>query len=274
MGNANTACAQCGGADRKAAGLEDPNGPAATAGGREWNDEEEEDGAPTEREVSVERMKELKELFEKVDRDQSGEIERGEIVKLVKELYTPSEAEVDEFRSRFDADGNGTLDLDEFTDVLKRHHSRYGTEKYASKVRALFRKHANADGVVSDIPAVVRELLEVPPSVQRRAMEILDADGDGSVTFDEFAGSVSRLMDALEQIWKESKMPEEVRVQRDPSFVLTRQQKRRLQQLKDQAKRRRKVAAIAAGGLATSESGGEASRLEGKYAGGADFDVL
>ena len=70
----------------------------------------------------VEKM--AKDIFDEVDLDKSDFIERDEMKKLLKEMAvqlgkTLTDEELDEEIDKIDQDGDGKIDLAEFTDVIK-----------------------------------------------------------------------------------------------------------------------------------------------------------
>ncbi|CAM9213873.1 unnamed protein product, partial [Ectocarpus fasciculatus] len=68
-------------------------------------------------------IKEAKLLFQQADADQSGEIDKPELMGLLPELgIFISENQVDDVMSRYDVDGTGTIELPEFLGFVKSLH--------------------------------------------------------------------------------------------------------------------------------------------------------
>lgn len=201
------------------------------------------DGEP----ASEAREAELREMFARFDRDGSGTIDSDEYVRLIKELYVPPEAEVDELLAKFGdetADGEGYLDRDAFGAALSRHHVKYATDKYRSRVDALFRKHdKDGDGRLSgpELVGVVREFLTVPPSVRTLALSVVDGNGDGEISFDEFRLSADHLQASLQRIWDDWRLSEQARMDRTLSFRMSKQEKKRRAALRLDKRKRNAV---------------------------------
>ncbi|CAN1122776.1 Calcium-binding protein CML24 [Linum perenne] len=95
---------------------------------------------------------EIRQIFDKFDKNGDGKISCSEVVESLKELGTAvTSAEVECMMKEFDKDGDGYIDLDEFVGFI---HSG-GFE----------------EGSMGDCKKMIRQV---------------DQDGDGSVNFEEF----------------------------------------------------------------------------------------
>jgi len=72
---------------------------------------------------SIVTDKELKKMFDKLDSDGSGSLERAELEELMRMLGQPME-KVDQYFADSDADGDGQLDFDEFRKVFREGESK------------------------------------------------------------------------------------------------------------------------------------------------------
>mmetsp|Transcript_19706 Transcript_19706/g.40175 ORF Transcript_19706/g.40175 Transcript_19706/m.40175 type:complete len:201 (-) Transcript_19706:337-939(-) len=64
----------------------------------------------------------IKMRFESWDRDNSGALDRSELMEAMAELgKRPTDEEMDQFMEEFDLDGSGTIELDEFEHMVRVH---------------------------------------------------------------------------------------------------------------------------------------------------------
>jgi Ca2+-binding EF-hand superfamily protein len=70
--------------------------------------------------LNDDQVAEIRKAFNVCDVDGSGTIERGELAKVISELgENPSEEELMELLEDLDADGNGTIDWNEFLNTMR-----------------------------------------------------------------------------------------------------------------------------------------------------------
>ena len=137
--------------------------------------------------VSAKQQAEYKQTFDMFDVDQSGRISSAELGKVMEQLgQHPSEAELHAMVSEVDADGDGEINFEEFLTMLaKKENSENDEIKAAFEI---FDK--NQDGFIS--PTELRTVMESLGEVLTEAdidtmMKGADENGDGQVSFDEFA---------------------------------------------------------------------------------------
>ena len=138
-------------------------------------------------EVSAELQAEYKQTFDMFDTDQSGRISSAELGKVMEQLgQKPNEADLDAMVSDVDADGDGEINFEEFLMMMARKENTDNDE-----IRAAFEIFdKNKDGFIS--PTELRTVMESLGEVLTEAdIEIMmkgaDGDGDGKVSFEEFA---------------------------------------------------------------------------------------
>ena len=154
-------------------------------------------------------MLRARQLFSKYDLDGSGSIDRDELEKIFEEIgQKPSE----ELMQRLDPDGSGNITFMEFVNAFdiwneilsddkhKKADNYKGskvklTQKQMAEARATFSKYdVDGDGTVSskELFVILKNLLidlHSDYEAEKQAKElmgIIDADGDGNITFIEF----------------------------------------------------------------------------------------
>ncbi|KAK6266647.1 hypothetical protein QUC31_017484 [Theobroma cacao] len=131
-------------------------------------------------------MEEMKEVFNKFDKNGDGKISRDELKSILSALGSPpSSDEVDRIMSMMDKDGNGYVDLDEFIAFHGTNINGNGDDsQYAFDMYDL-----DKNGLISanELHAVLKRLGEkCSLSDCRRMISQVDKDGDGNVNFEEF----------------------------------------------------------------------------------------
>lgn len=138
----------------------------------------------------------VKEMFEKLDVDHSGSLERNEVEQLLKFLFDGtatkiSDEQVTEILKELDVDQNGLVSLDEFSQWFLKSEKRLQFEE-----RKVF-DELDPDGVGSISPESFHRLLEklevnvdmaeVDEAVKEiTANSVEEADGQKRITFDQF----------------------------------------------------------------------------------------
>ncbi len=147
-------------------------------------------------------LERAKRIFEAIDLDRSGELDRGEIRELGAQLGAEmTEAELQSAMDEMDEDGNGEVDLDEFLAWWKNARSSDSTwarmiarrerqEKEREWLNDLF-DHIDADGGgtldIEEINMMTNDLgLSLTTVELSAAMEEMDKDNNGDVDFEEF----------------------------------------------------------------------------------------
>merc|ERR1711990_1186297 len=148
------------------------------------------DTMATEKELA-----EFKEAFELFDTDKSGQIDATELKFAMTALgFTPSAEEVADLLADIDADGNGTIEFQEFVDLLSGKMASEDPAEECAKAFAWFDKDGSGKITVKNLKVVAEEmgthmgdagpLWENEPELQQMIDEI-DPTGRG-VTFKDF----------------------------------------------------------------------------------------
>ncbi|KAK8507806.1 hypothetical protein V6N11_045979 [Hibiscus sabdariffa] len=139
-------------------------------------------------------VEEMREVFNKFDRNGDGKISRDELKSVLDALGSaPSSDEVDRIMSAMDKDGNGYVDLDEFI-AFQGTNVKGGDDGQCQcgnkELRDAFDMYdLDKNGLISanELHAVLKRLGEkCSLSDCRRMISQVDKDGDGYVNFEEF----------------------------------------------------------------------------------------
>ncbi|KAH0587083.1 Calcineurin subunit B [Termitomyces sp. 'cryptogamus'] len=139
-------------------------------------------------------LERLKKRFMKLDSDGSGSIDRDEFLQIPQIATNPLASRM---IAIFDEDGGGTVDFQEFVGGLSAFSSRGGREE---KLRFAFKVYdVDRDGYISngELFLVLKMMVgsnlkdqQLQQIVDKTILEA-DKDGDGKLSFDEFAQMVS-----------------------------------------------------------------------------------
>ncbi|XP_050316095.1 calmodulin-beta-like isoform X1 [Anthonomus grandis grandis] len=142
----------------------------------------------TEYGLSEDQVAEFKEAFMLFDKDEDGTITMAELGVVMRSLgQRPTETELRDMVNEVDQDGNGTIEFNEFLQMMSRKMKDADGEEELKEAFRVFDK--NNDGLISNI-----ELRHVMTSLGERLSEEevddmikeADLDGDGQVNYEEF----------------------------------------------------------------------------------------
>eukprot|EP00931_Biecheleriopsis_adriatica_P061847 TRINITY_DN37206_c0_g1_i1.p1 TRINITY_DN37206_c0_g1~~TRINITY_DN37206_c0_g1_i1.p1 ORF type:complete len:1109 (+),score=258.33 TRINITY_DN37206_c0_g1_i1:58-3327(+) len=144
----------------------------------------------------VRRMKEaeIKEYtrqFIEFDESGDGQLDKDEIRQLLRSMgYTPLRSTIKDLIDAVDEDGGGTIDIEEFLDVMEYFKKWLGfTAKQAAELQKAFNKYKNDEGEVTSLQ-VLDLLRSLGEQVKMSKVHVLvakvDVDGTNSLDFKEF----------------------------------------------------------------------------------------
>ncbi|XP_035697650.1 troponin C-like isoform X2 [Branchiostoma floridae] len=140
--------------------------------------------------LTDDQIQEFKMAFDMFDADGGGDISTRELGTIMSRLgMTPSRAELNDIVHEVDADGSGTIDFEEFLEMMVLYMAVEKKELNEEEVRAAFHIiDNNNDGFISmsewkylvscDEPLTEQEMQEL--------MDDGDVNRDGRLDFDEF----------------------------------------------------------------------------------------
>ncbi|CAI0450898.1 unnamed protein product [Linum tenue] len=141
---------------------------------------------------------EIRQIFDKFDKNGDGKISCSEVVDSLKELGTAvTAAEVECMIKEFDKDGDGYIDLDEFVGFIQSggFDDRGGGGGSWKELKDAFDLYdMDKNGLISagELHAVMKMLgLKSSLGDCKKMIRQVDQDGDGSVNFEEFKKMMS-----------------------------------------------------------------------------------
>ncbi|KAK3285208.1 hypothetical protein CYMTET_7179 [Cymbomonas tetramitiformis] len=143
-----------------------------------------------------ERDAEILRMFQEIDEDGSGEVEPDEIVQsLKKQGVSITEQEVKKMITIFDPNGDGSIDLEEFSGVMKSNPEAkdwFSQLKEQKAMQDVF-KEIDVDGSGEiDVDELITAMkafgLDLPDEQVQEMFNEADIDGGGSIGFEEFVG--------------------------------------------------------------------------------------
>ncbi|KAG5880816.1 hypothetical protein JTB14_027982 [Gonioctena quinquepunctata] len=138
--------------------------------------------------LSEDQVAEFKEAFMLFDKDEDGTITMAELGVVMRSLgQRPTETELRDMVNEVDQDGNGTIEFNEFLQMMSKKMKDADGEEELREAFRVFDK--NNDGLISST-----ELRHVMTSLGERLSEEevedmikeADMDGDGQVNYEEF----------------------------------------------------------------------------------------
>ena len=145
--------------------------------------------------LTEEQKNVFREAFQMFDKDNDGVITATELGELMRSLgQNVTETEVNDLLNEVDIDGNGTIELDEFIEMMRRPQPDGDTDE---ELRAAFRAFdADGNGYIShaELKAVMQSLGEGLTDAEIMEMIIeADLNGDGQIDFEEFKNMMTNI---------------------------------------------------------------------------------
>ena len=136
----------------------------------------------------IEKNLEFKEAFNVFDKDCDGFITTDELATVMRSLgYNPTKEELDELIKLYDKDESGTIDLNEFMDLMNNKLKEQQEEQELLETFQVFDK--DADGLISaeDLRYVIKAVgEELEDDLIDQLIEQGELDQDGKINYHEF----------------------------------------------------------------------------------------
>eukprot|EP01006_Ploeotia_vitrea_P036775 TRINITY_DN66051_c6_g1_i1.p1 TRINITY_DN66051_c6_g1~~TRINITY_DN66051_c6_g1_i1.p1 ORF type:complete len:388 (+),score=190.96 TRINITY_DN66051_c6_g1_i1:156-1166(+) len=158
---------------------------------------------------NMDQMGRAKKLFMLYDPNFTGSIPRGNLVPLLRQLYIPSRAELDELVASFHDGKERAITWCDFKDTVFT-ESNYRAADLLShravikEIRAVFNAFdLDKDGVLegAELVEFARSLLQPNPKVLRRMLGSVDMSDSPMLTFAQFVTCIKRLRGDLAVLW-------------------------------------------------------------------------
>ncbi|XP_076446312.1 calmodulin-alpha-like isoform X1 [Babylonia areolata] len=146
--------------------------------------------------LADEQVAEFKEAFSLFDKDGDGTITTSELGTVMRSLgQNPTEAELQDMINEVDADGNGTIDFEEFLHMMARKMKDTDSEEELREAFRVFDKDGNGFISAAELRHVMTNLGEklTDEEVDEMIKEA-DLDGDGMVNYEDFMAFATQLL--------------------------------------------------------------------------------
>eukprot|EP00027_Filamoeba_sp_ATCC50430_P009746 CAMPEP_0168559194 /NCGR_PEP_ID=MMETSP0413-20121227/10388_1 /TAXON_ID=136452 /ORGANISM="Filamoeba nolandi, Strain NC-AS-23-1" /LENGTH=151 /DNA_ID=CAMNT_0008590395 /DNA_START=137 /DNA_END=595 /DNA_ORIENTATION=- len=134
------------------------------------------------------QIKELKNAFALFDKNGDGRISSSELKEAIKQLgQKVTDQEIAEMIKSVDKDGNGTVEFDEFVELMHKHMSEEPTDDDMLAAFRTFDK--NGDGVINfaELKEVMHQMGEKLSDQEIKDMiKAADMNDDGLIDYKEF----------------------------------------------------------------------------------------
>lgn len=132
---------------------------------------------------------ELKEAFDEFDKDGSGTITTKELLPVLRSIgQNPTEDEILGLVIEYDVNGDGTIDFEEFIEMMSK-HTRETVDQTAEMKEAFKIFDRDGDGYIDfkELKQVVTSMGEpLSPQDADALFKEADINGDGKLDFNEF----------------------------------------------------------------------------------------
>ncbi|KAL7572725.1 hypothetical protein ACA910_008995 [Epithemia clementina (nom. ined.)] len=147
------------------------------------------------RDFTEEEILEFRDAFAMFDRDGSGSIERSELKDVMTEFGDPpTKEEIDEMILLVDENGDGEIDFDEFLTLMRLRMGESG-EDAEQNLRDVFNIFdADGSGYIDrhEMRLICAKLAQdLTEEEIGELIEVVDKDGDGEISFEEFKALVT-----------------------------------------------------------------------------------
>lgn len=133
-----------------------------------------------------------REAFMFFDRDKDEKIDAAELANVMRTLgMNPTPAELEDMVREVDIDGNGTIEFDEFLELLAKHTGSMDPEAELREAFNMFDKDGNGMIDKEELTEMLMKLGEtLTPADLEELMRQADTNQDGMIDFQEFKALV------------------------------------------------------------------------------------
>ena len=138
--------------------------------------------------LTEDEIEEIKEAFDLFDTDGSGQIDPKELKAAMQSLgFEAKNQTIFQMISDLDKNKSGTIEFEEFLDMMTARMSDKDTREDINKVFRLFEDDNTGTISIRNLRRVARELGETMTDDELQEMvDRADSNGDGAVTLDDF----------------------------------------------------------------------------------------
>ena len=135
-----------------------------------------------------EEITQLKQAFALFDLDGNGYITNDELGTVLRKMgQEPTDEEVEQMIAEIDEDGDGTIDFEEFCELMEKRMSDDNTEADIIEVFKVFDNDGSGNISAAELKHILCNLEEpLTAGEVEWIVSEADIDGDGTISFDEF----------------------------------------------------------------------------------------
>ncbi|KAF9876088.1 calmodulin [Colletotrichum karsti] len=139
--------------------------------------------------LTEEQRAQYKEVFDLFDKDGTGDITAQELGEVMRSLgLNPSDTELTDMVNEVDADNNGTIDFNEFLNLMAQKVQVGDAEEELKNAFKVFDRDGSGTISAEELRHVLKSLGENLSAADIDEMiQMADKNGDGSIDYDEFA---------------------------------------------------------------------------------------
>eukprot|EP01028_Stygiella_incarcerata_P004230 TRINITY_DN1905_c0_g1_i2.p1 TRINITY_DN1905_c0_g1~~TRINITY_DN1905_c0_g1_i2.p1 ORF type:complete len:168 (-),score=68.15 TRINITY_DN1905_c0_g1_i2:261-764(-) len=139
-------------------------------------------------ELTEEQKQEIKEAFELFDTEKTGRIDAHEMKVAMRALgFDVKKEHVLRILEEYDREGTGTIDFNDFLEVMTEKISQRDPDEEILKAFRLFDDDSSGKITLKNLRRVARELGETMTDDELQAMiDEFDRDGDGEINEEDF----------------------------------------------------------------------------------------
>ena len=144
--------------------------------------------------LSSDEIEEIKEAFDIFDPESTGSIQVNDLLNAMKTLgFDSKNPAIYQMIADFDENGNGTIEFEEFLDMMTARISDKNTRDDLKRVFNLFDDGRTGEIKVENLKRVARELgEEISDEELKEIVQRADLDGDSKLTFEDFYNVMTR----------------------------------------------------------------------------------
>ncbi|KAL6717916.1 hypothetical protein ACLMJK_004001 [Lecanora helva] len=140
--------------------------------------------------LTEEQVNDYKHVFSLFDQNGDGQISAEELGGIMRSLgQKPTQSELEDIVTELDTDNNGTIDFEEFLAMMTRVTKEEDTDEELRRAFQVFDKDGSGTISTDELRDVLKSVGEnLTETELDEMMRQVDVDGSGTIDFEEFVG--------------------------------------------------------------------------------------